>query len=87
MKKYLLLLVLLIGCSTPTNTYKIELTRPDGSIQKTYTIHRNTRPIVYQEWGGQTYIYNQYDKIYEPRIDAPTGWYLNIELIKSGTKQ
>ena len=83
MKKYLLLLVLLIGCSVPMNTYKIELTRPDGSIQKTYTIQRDRRPILMERWGGQTYIHTEGGGT----IDAPTGWYLNIELIKSGTKK
>jgi hypothetical protein len=56
------------------NTYRVELTRPDGNIQKTWYLKCQKAPIVSERWGGQTYI--QHNGHW---LDAPTGWYLNVE--------
>ena len=72
MRKLMLMLVLLCGCSIPTTTYKIELVQPNGDVNRTWTLESMQRPTVKTTWGGHSHINNC------PSIQAPTGWLLAV---------
>jgi len=70
---FLLVLLVLSGCDTPTYRYRIDLVTPGGEVHKTWYWERSEKPIVRQRLGGQTYVHP-----WSSGIEAPTGWYLDI---------
>jgi len=73
MRKLMLMLVLLCGCSIPTTTYKVELIQPNGKVNRSWMLESINRPAVHTTWGGNSYLHNCRD------IQAPVGWLLAVK--------
>lgn len=77
------------GCapvtSTPQARWKVELTRPNGEVHKTWTVNSRLEPKVDTLWGGQLELYRDSGNgVYETTgLIAPTGWMFDCQKIKS----
>ena len=86
MKKFLILLICLVGCSNPSTEklykYSVKITRPDGVVHKDYVIESTGQPLITHHDGGQSSFFEAEKNgvgFFWKSNTVPTGWLVEIE--------
>lgn len=84
----LLLLSLCLGCkmppSAPTPKWNVNLVRPDGAVQKSWTVKSNCEPKIASDWGGTTQLLSDDGAGHhcDYGLRAPSGWFFDVSPVK-----
>jgi hypothetical protein len=79
----IVLAVMLAGCvedaqTRPPREYTMKLTRPDGVLQSTYTLHSDVEPSVCESDAGCLRVYSRIGRTVNVTQPFPIGWLVEV---------